>query len=306
VDLNLIRVLVAVYETRGTTAAARRLYVTPPAISQSLTRLRREVEDPLFVREGNTMQPTPVAHSLYAQWSQALVNVDRSIDAARNFDPAETRRHVRIGMTELGEVGWLPDVLRVLRAAAPGVSVSVLPVEPESLQEWLSKGQVDLAISPTLLPRSFEGDVIKSQPYSVIGSSDHALASRALTVETYAQAEHLQVAGDLGREHLDAVHRRAGLEIEARVVVHRVAAVPPTLVANPDLLAVVPESIARGWAEAWPLKVWELPLAMEPVVVRLYKQQTSQHSTFLDWLHATVLRAVSGTQGHFEAINAGG
>lgn len=304
-DLNLIRVLVAVYETGGTTAAARRLYVTPPAISQSLTRLRREVEDPLFVREGNTMQPTPVAQTLYAQWSQALVTVDCSLDAARNFDPAGTRRHVRIGMTELGEVGWLPDVVRALRAAAPGVSVSVLPVEPESLQEWLSKGKVDLAISPTLLPRSFEADVIKSQPYSVIASAENALAGQALTVETYARAEHLQVAGDLGREHLDAVHRHAGLEIEARVVVHRVAAVPPALVANPDLLAVVPESIARGWAGAWPLTVWDLPLAMDPVVVRLYKRQTSQHSTFLDWLHATVLRAVSGTQGHFEAINAG-
>lgn len=304
-DLNLVRVFVAVYETRGITAAAQRLYVTPPAVSQSLTRLRRELDDPLFARRGNAMHPTPVADDLYGPWRQALMEVDRSVDAARNFDPSGSHRTVRIGLTELGEVGWLPSIVAALGRAAPGLKVTVLPVHPETLSEWLSNGTVDLAVSPTVLPSAFGGTVVKSQPYMAIAAARHPLAKSELTLERYASADHLQVAGDPGHEELDRAHLSVDVRIDPKVVVHRVAAAPSTLVANPGLMAVVPESIARGWAKTWPLTVWNLPVDVEPVGVRLFRRRTSQHSAFLDWLHDLVLRTLIGSEGTFEAISGG-
>ena len=88
VDLNLIRSFVAIYETRSLTAAAARLYVTQPAVSQALARLRRDLNDPLFRREGRMMEPSPLAVSLFPGFRDAIAGIDRTIDGVVGFDPA--------------------------------------------------------------------------------------------------------------------------------------------------------------------------------------------------------------------------
>ena len=112
VDLNLIRSFVAIYETRSLTAAAARLYVTQPAVSQALARLRRDLNDPLFRREGRAMEPSPLAVSLFPGFRDAIAGIDRTIDGVVGFDPALSSRRARIALSELGEFGYFPAIFR--------------------------------------------------------------------------------------------------------------------------------------------------------------------------------------------------
>lgn len=302
-DLNLVRVFVAVYESRSLTVAARRLYVTQPAVSQSLGRLRRELDDPLFHRDGKRMRPTPLADELYPGFQEAVAGIDRTLDAARRFDPTDTTRLFRIALSELGEIGWFPAILAAVRSVAPRVRVEVVALDPTALPEWLARGTVDLAVTAESIPGGFERVRVKTQRYAATMSAANPLAERELDLDAYALAAHVRVAGDSGRSVVEAAQRRAGLEITPAVAVRHFATLPPVLAADRSVIATVPDTIAEGWTEAWPLHLAPLPFQMAPVELYLYRRATTQHTAALDWLFDTVNRAIAGSSGRFWVIH---
>lgn len=303
VDLNLVRVFVAVAETRSLTTAAARLYVTQPAVSQALGRLRRELDDPLFERSGREMVPTPLAVSVYPGFRDALAGIDRTIDGVHGFDPARSERRFRIALSELGEIGWMPAILGTVRAQAPLMRIEAVPMDVRQLPEWLGRGTVDLAVTPSPVPGGFEQVVIKSQAYGVAMAATHPLARGPLDLAAYLAADHIEVASDSGAPHLEAALRRLGVEVAPRVVVNHFAALPPVLAGAQGLIATVPDTIAQGWAAHWPLVVLPLPFEMQPVDVRLYRRSTSQHPAALAWLFDAVARAIRGSSGQFGVIH---
>jgi DNA-binding transcriptional LysR family regulator len=302
-DLNLVGVFVAVYETRSLTAAAARLYVTQPAVSQALGRLRREFDDPLFVREGRTMEPTPLAASIFPGFREAVSAIDRTVDGVHRFDPSRSHKHFRIALSELGEIGWMPAILRAVRAEAPGMSIEAVPMDVEALPEWLGRGIVDLAVTPSPVAGRFEQVVLKSQGYGVAMSERNPLAGAAPTLEQYVAAPHVAVAGDSGTPNIAAALGRAGVVIEPQVRVNHFTSLPLLLAGDDHLVATVPDTIAEGWARTWPVRVLPLPFEMPPVDVRLYRRATTQQTAALDWLYRTVARAVQGSSGQFFVIH---
>jgi len=302
-DLNLVRVFVAVYETQSLTTAAARLFVTQPAVSQALGRLRRELDDPLFERVGRTMRPTPLADSVYPGFRDAIAGIDRTIDEVHAFDPSQSRRLVRIALSELGEIGWLPAILAALRTRAPHMRLEVVALDVDALPEWLSRGTVDLAVTTATIAGGFERRVLKSQGYAVVMSDANPLADGRLDLDAYAAAQHVTAGEDSGAPLLAMAQRRAGLAIEPAVALRHVTTVPPVLAASRDLIASVPDTIADGWAATWPLAVQPLPFDMPPVEVSLYRRSTTQHTAALDWLFATVARAIEGSSGQFFVIH---
>ncbi|WP_159500496.1 LysR family transcriptional regulator [Microbacterium sp. 18062] len=302
-DLNLIRVFVAVAETRSLTTAAARLYVTQPAVSQALGRLRRELDDPLFRRVGRVMVPTPLAESVYPGFREAVAAIDRTLDDVHRFDPAGSERTFRLALSELGEIGWLPAIVRAVRATAPAMRIEVVPMDVQELPEWLARGTVDLAVTPSPVSGPFEKVVLKTQGYGVVMAATHPLATGPLTLEGYAAAGHVVVASDSGAHAIEQAQRRAGIAIEPRIASNHVAAMPPLLSASRDLIATMPDTIAEGWARTWPLVVRALPFDMPAIDVSLYRRATTQHTAALDWLFETVARAIRGSSGQFQVIH---
>lgn len=303
-DLNLLRTFVAVYETRSLTEAAARLYVTQPATSQAVGRLRRELDDPLFERAGREMAPTPLAESLFPRLRDALAQIDRTIGAVHGFDPAASDRHFRIALSELGEVGYFPEILQAVRRAAPGVRIEAVPLDTRLLPEWLAKGTIDLAVTSSPVSGSFESVALKSQRYAVLMSERHPLAVTGVDLDSYLAASHVIVSGDSGRPNLQAALARLGASVRAPVTVTHFASLPPLLAGAADLIATVPDTIASAWATSWPLAVRDLPFAVASVEVSLYKRATTQQMAALDWFFDTVQRAVHGSPGDFTAIRA--
>lgn len=304
VDLNLARVFVAVYESRSITAAASRLFVTQPAVSQALGRLRRELDDPLFERNGRFMEPTPLADAIFPRFRDGVIGIDRAVDAVHGFDPTTSDKVFRIALSELGEIGWFPAIAKRFHAQAPQAGIEVVPIDVAALPDQLSRGLIDLAISPSRLPGAFEHTVMKTQGYGVVVSRRHPLAEGELDVGAYAAAEHIVVRGDSGRPALEEAERRAGIATRTRMAVTHFAGLPPLLAASPSLVAAMPDMIGHGWARTWPLVVRDLPFEMAPVQIRLYRRTSAPQTAALDWFATLVSRAVRGSSGEFTAIYA--
>jgi DNA-binding transcriptional LysR family regulator len=304
-DLNLLRVFVTVYETRSLTTSASRLFVTQPAVSQALGRLRRDFDDPLFRRVGRVMEPTPLAESMFPELRDALSRIQRTLDAVHGFDAAASDKRFRVAMSELGEIGYFAAMCRAVRSVAPHVRLETVALDVDELPDQLARGTVDLAISSSPVGGAFPHVVLKSQGYAALMSAQHPLATGALSFEDYLAAPHVAVAGDSGRLNLQAALRRRGTWIDPDVTLNRFASVPPLLATSHDLIATVPDTIGEGWATAWPLVVRPLPFEMERVDVSLYRRSSTQQTAALDWLYDTAAQALRGTHGEFAAIRAG-
>lgn len=303
-DLNLVRVFVAIYETRSLTLAGERLHVTQSAVSQSLGRLRQQLDDALFERSGREMRPTPVADAVFAGFREAMTSIDRTLDEVHGFDAAVSDRAFRIALSELGEIGWMSDLFAAVHRRAPGVRVEVVALDVDQLPDWLARGTVDLAITPADLPGAFERTIIKRQAYVVVMPAAHPLADRQLTMSRYSAASRVEVVSDSGIPLLEAAARRAGLSAEPVLRVQHFATLPQLLAGNPELIATIPEAIANGWATGLPLVIRELPFDMPPVELRLYQRRTTHHMSALSWFFATVAEAIAGSEGEFSSIQA--
>ena len=293
VDLNLLRLFVTLYELGSLTAAADRLYVSQPAASQSLGRLRSALDDVLFVRDGRSMVPTRLADSLYPEFRAALARIDGAMNDAKAFDAATSRRRFRIALSELGEIGYLAAILSAVHARAPKVGVDVVPLDIVALPDWLTRGTIDLAITSSPIVGGFERATVKSESYVVLMGSRHPLAHREFGLVEYANATHVAVASDSGMPNVTAVLARAGVEITPVVKVSHYSALASLLLSG-DYVATAPGSFVSGWARTWPLLARPLPIDVPPVQVKLLMRATAEQRAALNWFHRTALDAVHG------------
>src|SRR5258708_27859066 len=98
-DLNLLRIFLAIWDLRSLTAAGDRLGLTQPAISHALRRLRDRFDDPLFVRAANRMLPTEAAVRLHEPFHQAFAIINRAIQERAAFDPTTSPRVFLVAMS---------------------------------------------------------------------------------------------------------------------------------------------------------------------------------------------------------------
>ncbi|WP_345752072.1 LysR family transcriptional regulator [Microbacterium rhizophilus] len=290
-DLNLLRTFVALYETRSLTVAARRLFVSQPAASQALAKLRTALDDPLFERIGRTMVPTRLADSLYPEFRAALVRIDDSVSDARAFDAAGTRRRFRIALSELGELAFLRPILQAVRSHAPRAGLDVVPLDIRALPGWLAQGTVDLAVTSSPVAGDFEAATVKPETYVVLMPAAHPLADRALSLAEYAAAGHIVVVSDSGMPRITDALARAGVDITPVARVNHYSALASVLLAG-DFVATAPASFVAPWARTLPIVVRPLPIEVAPVEVRLLMRATSEQRAALTWLHRTVLDAM--------------
>ncbi len=294
-DLNLIRTFVAVYEARGLTMAAERLYVTQPAVSHALRRLRREFDDPLFVKQGRFMRPTEIAHGVYPELRKALLGIENVVDTLQGFDMSASVRRFRLALSELGEIAYLPAIATAVNAAAPNVSLEVVPLDVHDVADWLSSGAVDLAITSAPISGAFEYAVLKTTRYVAL-SSDVARTRNPLTLGDYCAAEHVIVSGDSGYPVVEAALRSLRVEISPRYSVTRFAALPRLLARTP-LLATIPDEIAQEWAASRSFGLRELPFPVKRVDVCMYKRASTHNRAALEWLFEQSQEALRDTPG---------
>src|SRR6476660_8406767 len=143
VDLNLLVALDALLAERSVTRAAERVGLSQPGMSNTLARLRKLFGDPLLVREGMTLVPTPRAESLRQPVAEALSLIQHALDDRPGFDPAT----FTVSCSDYSLLMLIGPLVRRLAAAAPGLTIQVLPRAPDPVR-LLRDGDADLVIEP--------------------------------------------------------------------------------------------------------------------------------------------------------------
>jgi LysR family transcriptional regulator, mexEF-oprN operon transcriptional activator len=260
-DLNLLVAFDALLAEASVSRAAARLCIGQPAMSHALARLRELFGDDILFREGAAMRATPRALALAGPIRQVLDDVLQVARDARPFDPAEAEGRVRIALNDPLEALLLPGLVARLRARAPRLTLSVLPVPASRQLEQLDAGMVSLLVGHFPQVREVHSQLpLYESGFSCVFNP--ALIEVPVRPDLAALARlphiHTTYAGEPPGV-VDRVFKAHGL---TRLVVAR-SAMPlsiPFVLKRSPLVAILPDMLARMFAAHTDLRFEPLPV----------------------------------------------
>jgi DNA-binding transcriptional LysR family regulator len=278
VDLNLIEALDALLAENSVTKAAARLHTSAPAMSRSLARLRRVFGDPLLVRAGRDLVPTPRALELRGEAHAVATRARAMFAPSKAADPRTAVRMFDLQVTDMLSTTFIPSLIDDLRVQAPGIS---LRLRPENLEDTpaLREGLVDLELG-IIRPGDPE---IRAEPLlaeTLIGAvrTEHPLAAmKTVTPQRFAAADHV-VVSRRGRVHGPIDEQLAGLGLHRRVV-----AVVPTfssalfLARATDVVCIAPAGLGRPMLDALGLRTFPMPVALPSLTISMAWHPRNDH-----------------------------
>ncbi len=283
-DLNLVRTFVLLYETRSVTATAESLHVTQPTISYSLQKLRRRFSDELFRRTGGGLVPTTTARALYEPLHSALSGIETAVSGAWSFSPATARAAFTLCLSDLGEISLLPRLMAALPGQAPGVTLTVRPLDVEGAADQLGRGEIDAFIASSLISSQRVARIpLFSEGYLGMVALDHPRLGYRVGFAELAAERHVTVFGPTGHDGPRRALEAHGLLDRVVLEVTRFAALP-YLVQDSELVAMVPRLVAEMFAAEHRVRLFELPLEVEPAQVSVYTRHTHARSPAQHWL----------------------
>lgn len=284
-DLNLLKVFKAVMELRQTTAAASRLGLTQPAVSQALKRLRDSAGDPLFIAGRNGMEPTQRALDMAGPVNAALAQIAGAFQHAPDFDPRLSKRRFTLGMLDYGVMVFAPQLAGFLSEHAPGVRLDILHMASNAAPEMLEGGSADLATGPFAnLPQRFQKTFLFADRFVAIARRKHPALQGGLTKEVFAGLAHLDVGyASEGAGALDHALRANAMERRVAMrVPHFTGAV--YAVAASDMISVIPRRVAEAHRQVCDIDLFDIPFAMPPLEIYAAVHQRNTSDAGLRWL----------------------
>ena len=284
-DLNLYRVFEVIFSEASLTRAGEILHITQPAVSNALARLSQEFGDPLFVRSGRRMQPTPLAESIAPEIRRALKLLESTRVALGNFDPGASARCFRLRLSDLLEAILVPPLLRRMQEIAPAVSLETFQGSRQDLPRDLATGEADLAIDAVLhTDPQLQHALLCSDHYVCMVRPDHPIVGKTLGLADYLALQHVMPSSRRrGPGHVDLALRRLG---QQRKILLRSQhyLLTPQVVRSTDLALSAPASLAAMHG----LHCLKLPFEVAPLEIRMYWHKRVESDPALSWLRAQV------------------
>ncbi len=290
IDFNLFQVFITIYDEGNLTRASEVLHLTQPAVSHSLARLRDAFDDPLFVRRGTRMEPTPRARSMIDQVRRSITDLRQTLEPETRYDFAQSRRVFQLALRDITEAACLPGLMQVLEKSAPYVKVISQRVERKRVESLLTSGKLDLAMD-VFLPF---GDPIQHQRFRqdhfvVVARKNHPAFDNGLDQAGYLAAQHILVstrAEGMGFE--DSGFSRLGMtrHIALRSQHYFVAC---HTAQHTDYLVTMPESYAHVVNRSLQTDIHPLPIPVPPIDVFLYWHQHADNDPANRWLREQLL-----------------
>jgi len=295
-DLNLLVTLRALLRESSVTRAAERLGHTQPTVSRALAALRVAFGDPLLVRSGRSMSPTPLATSLKVPLERSLGALDR-LRGVGEFDPGTATRSFRIILSDiLGTAFCGPFIARL--ADAPGLGIQFWSSERNALPALL-EDEVDLVVHGLPLEH---GELYNRAVGPLVGwhvgygPTHPAWKAGRMDREAWLASQHVQLTPQ-GRpqigSHFDEALSAAGLKRDVRIQVSYVASLAPILASGP-YVATLPDTVARHLASTYELRFEPHPFAdlLPPFRTRLTWHDIHHRDPGHRWLREAVARAI--------------
>jgi len=271
--------------------------MSQPALSGALARLRAHFGDPLFVRQGGQMRPTARAQQLARPIGDAIAALREALEPEALFRPSTSTRSFTIAANDYVEVVHLGRLMGAVQRQAPGITLRV--VRPSQLfappEDWMREGRVDLALGlfapqvrprPDLLARPLAGDRLMA-----VVRAGHPRIKRRLDLRSFLAVPHIRVIylGDARSGFIDAVLASRGLERKVMLAVANLTSAA-VIVAESDLLGIIPHQLARAMAKTHGLRIFELPISVPELPFTMVWHASRQSDPGQRWLRELIAR----------------
>ncbi len=285
-DLNLLLVFEAMLLHQNVTAAAAHNRLTQSAISNALARLRRHYNDPLFVNTRSGMLPTPRALELARPLTRALTLVRGADQRDEGFDPKVSKRTYRFHMTDIGEMVFLPPLVKRLDEMGATVKVETTQLSSSEIAERLESGEIDFAAGylPSL-SKSIEQAALFRETYVCVTRRAHSVGrDGGLTLEKFEAGSHVLIES-MGSDHKKLERKLAAQGIK-RAFALRVShyLVVPMIVSGTDYIITVPRRAGEAFATLAPLRIHPLPIDVPSFDVSLFWHPRFREDPPIQWM----------------------
>jgi DNA-binding transcriptional LysR family regulator len=291
IDLNLLLTFHAMLEHRSVTRAGEALGLSQPAMSSALRRLRVLLQDPLFIRAGLEMKPTPRALQLSPAVRQVIETVQSDILQPARFEARSSSRTFTVLMPDIGEANFLPRILAMLAQEAPQLNLRTLAMPRHAAAESLESGAADLAMGyfPDLHKAGFFKQQLMRSPHVTLVRQHHPSIGKRMDLTQFMSASHVVVKPH-GREHVfekylqqQGIRRRVVLEIS-----NFLSLLP--IIESSDLIATVPQDLADFCVQHGQVRAVPTPVQAPVIDVQLHWHQRLQKDPGHAWLRSAIHR----------------
>jgi len=285
-DTRQLVLFEAIYTGLSMTRAAEKLGLSQPTVSIRVGKLRRQLQDPLFVRTAGGLKPTPCAEALIGPVREALESLRRLSGESPVFDPAREARVFRIAMTDASHVTLLPALLARVRALGPNLGLEVLPISAGTGRD-LEEGRADLAIGSVAgLQSGFHEQKLYDQDFVCLVSARHPrIGPGGMSARTYLQEAHVGILTGVSYSALrvslatQRVRRRVMLELPGFMGL-------AAIVASTDLVATVPRHIGETLAQSSAIRAVRCPVRIDGFAVKQYWHERYHRDPGHRWLRS--------------------
>lgn len=287
-DLNLLKVFEAVISTGSVNEAAEKLNITPPAVSQSLNKLRSRYSDPLFVREGRGLKATHFAKELYDKIKEPLAILMNSADIHSEFDPVTSERTFRIATHSDIDLLFFAELFNEIKEKAPNTKIELVTdfLDDEALQNTLRLRKVDLIVSTTeMSEHSYNNEIIREEEIVVAARKGHpAIKNGTISYEDFFACE--QTASKLSRESTFTINSLSKVTLPKRKIVYTSDSMFNILLtaSQTDLLAISIRSFVQSLDKLDIIEMCEPPFECNKLPIYMTWHKTFDKDAGIKWL----------------------
>ena len=289
-DLNLLRVLDALFREGSTVKAGERLAMSQSAVSGALSRLRYALGDPLFVRHGNRLVATDYALALRDPIREELERLQTLLAPPNVFAPETATGTFRIAASDFFAELLMPPLGDFLHRNAPGIRAQLVDLVPHDYVGSLERRNADIALIPdTDLPDWVNQAPLFHSPFHVIARAGNPgieglTPGRTMPMDIFCDLHHVLFSPEGNFAAMgDAALARVGKQRQVAMTVPVFSGVCRA-VSESDLIALVPAQLASKVADTFRLAVFEPPMKIDPALIVGIWHRRSDTTPMAAWL----------------------
>lgn len=293
-DLNLLKVLAALFREGSTTKAGDRLGLSQSAVSSSLTRLRHALNDPLFVRQGNRLVATDFAERLRHALPEELERLETLLSPPDAFDPSTAEGSFRIAAADFMAEMLMPQLGDFLNKNAPGLRAQLVDLVPYDYIESLERYDADLALIPdTELPGWINREPLFSSPFVVIARAGNPgiaglTPGDVMPFDVFCRLHHVLFSPEGNLSAMgDAALARVGRSRQVAMTVPVFSGVCRA-VGGSDLIALLPVQLARKVEADYGLRIFQPPMRIDPPLIIGIWHKRMEKAPLASWMRKQI------------------
>lgn len=289
-DLNLLLALDALLAEGSVIGAARRMNLSPPAMSRTLARIREALDDPVFIQVGRKLMPTPKALALREQVRVAVEQATQVFSSGAGIDLKSLDRRFNVRATDEFVSIHLGHLLGAMAADMPRAMLRFSPEEDDVDDEALRSGRIDLFISASRkLGPEIRVQSLFTTTFVGVARTNHPIFDDEITPERLTRWEHVNVSRrGKSAGPVDTALEALGLRRHVALVVPS----PYTALfalQDSDLLLPLPKHLARSaLAAGLRIRLFDLPTPLETVLLTQAWHPRLDGDPAHQWLRQTI------------------